>query len=1129
MKKILAVFISVLLIITAIPINAFAEFVTGMSGTYGALSYRIISNEVTITGCDEEATGEIVIPSVIDDCPVVIIDSQAFRNCTEITSVIIEDGVFQIYNLAFARCVALRRVSIPKSVNSISDSAFAYCTVIEEFIVDSENTYYSSIENTLVDIRTKTLVASTKERIIPSSEQIKKIGSYALSGAISKTDIYIPINITYINYSAIDEWDTLETVWFQGTEDEKPTIDTSYDSNNLSTKEWLYEKCGIGLEHSYLNACENSCEICEYNRTAPHVYDNNCDTDCNECEYVREFNGHDYNNLCDADCNSCGYIRTVPDHYYSNICDTTCNWCGLKRDVPPHVYDNACDTQCNNCDYIRSVPAHKYEDVCDATCNECGYIRENIHVYDNACDTQCNVCNNTRVVPEHSYETDLTCDICKYSKKPDIPCADAITADSITLQSVIGCEYSLDMENWQLSTIFTELKPNTTYTFYQRVAESKNSYVSEVSEGLMVTTKKGYTITYDANGGINAPDLQIKTEGITLTLSSQEPTRLGYIFTGWAITVDGSVVYSSGDEYAADSDIVLYAKWIKICTNCQGVGEYGKTETCETCAGEGVVYTTCTNCDAYGNIKKQKQCTICSGLGFTDNITVCYCCRGTGLETYYEDCRTCGGDKKIENNCSACGADGTKYNIYTCEICNGTGVEKELKTIKITQCPETITFLEGKDILSVIGGKITLYYDDGTSQMMDMIPSMVTGFDNTLVGAQTLTVTYNGKTDTYNIEIIAKTLESIAVTTLPNTTHYLVGKDSFSAEGGKVTLYYNNDTSDIINLNNSMVSGFSNQTVGTQTLIVTYNGKTDTFNITVDEKSLTSILVTAEPDKVSYLEGESFSKTGMIVTAYYNNDTSATITDYSISGYNSTPGSKTITVTYNGKSDTFTVTVLAKSLSSIAVTTKPSKLTYTEGEMFDKSGMVVTAYYNNNTSGVVTDYTVSGYTSTTGTKTITVAYGGKTATFTVTVKPGVPQSVTSSKFTVSGNKISKISAGTTVSTLLSGISEGTYCKVYDGTSVISGSSNVGTGMVVKIMDGNTVKASYTVIVTGDTNGDGNITVTDMIAIKAHVLKKSTLSGVYASAADTNGDDGISITDFIQVKAKILGKGSITAR
>ena len=51
----------------------------------------------------------------------------------------------------------------------------------------------------------------------------------------------------------------------------------------------------------------------------------------------------------------------------------------------------------------------------------------------------------------------------------------------------------------------------------------------------------------------------------------------------------------------------------------------------------------------------------------------------------------------------------------------------------------------------------------------------------------------------------------------------------------------------------------------------------------------------------------------------------------------------------------------------------------------------------------------------------------------------------------------------------------------------------------------------------------------MVAIKSHVLGKTSLTGVYATAADTSGDGGISLTDFIQVKAKILGKGTITAR
>ena len=71
--------------------------------------------------------------------------------------------------------------------------------------------------------------------------------------------------------------------------------------------------------------------------------------------------------------------------------------------------------------------------------------------------------------------------------------------------------------------------------------------------------------------------------------------------------------------------------------------------------------------------------------------------------------------------------------------------------------------------------------------------------------------------------------------------------------------------------------------------------------------------------------------------------------------------------------------------------------------------------------------------------------------------------------------------------------------------------------------------SYTVVIFGDTNGDGITTITDMLAIKAHILQKSPLDGAYAMAADTSDDGGISITDFLQLKAAVLGKGDIEQR
>jgi hypothetical protein len=267
----------------------------------------------------------------------------------------------------------------------------------------------------------------------------------------------------------------------------------------------------------------------------------------------------------------------------------------------------------------------------------------------------------------------------------------------------------------------------------------------------------------------------------------------------------------------------------------------------------------------------------------------------------------------------------------------------------------------------------------------------------------------------------------------------------------------------------------------------------------------------------------------MVVTAHYNNNTSEKVTDYILSGYDTTPGTKIFTVAYNGKTAEFEVEVVPKSIISIAVTTLPNKLEYLAGDPFDPMGMTVTAYYNNNTSENVTDYTVNGFDTEVGTKTVVIVYKDKTDSFEVTVNPRAPKELSSGTYKVKGNSISKITAGTTVQELLEGVGGGKFCKVYKDGVEVDADSKVGTGMTVDLIDVDTVNATYTVIVTGDTSGDGNVTVTDMIAVKAHILGKNLLSGVFADAANTNGDDGISITDFLQIKAKILGKSEITAR
>jgi hypothetical protein len=79
---------------------------------------------------------------------------------------------------------------------------------------------------------------------------------------------------------------------------------------------------------------------------------------------------------------------------------------------------------------------------------------------------------------------------------------------------------------------------------------------------------------------------------------------------------------------------------------------------------------------------------------------------------------------------------------------------------------------------------------------------------------------------------------------------------------------------------------------------------------------------------------------------------------------------------------------MAKVLSSIAVTTAPTKTAYTAGQAFDPTGMVITATYADSTAAVVTGYTYAPTViNASGNVTITYVEGGvtKTATQAVTV------------------------------------------------------------------------------------------------------------------------------------------------
>ena len=87
---------------------------------------------------------------------------------------------------------------------------------------------------------------------------------------------------------------------------------------------------------------------------------------------------------------------------------------------------------------------------------------------------------------------------------------------------------------------------------------------------------------------------------------------------------------------------------------------------------------------------------------------------------------------------------------------------------------------------------------------------------------------------TINATEVPPTVDSIAVKTSPIKTTYTVG-EILDLTGGKITVTKSDNSTEEIAITSEMVIGFDNTTAGTKTITVTYEEKTATFTVTVNE------------------------------------------------------------------------------------------------------------------------------------------------------------------------------------------------------------------------------------------------------------------------------------------------------
>ena len=92
-----------------------------------AWTYTVNNGEATITA-SSKTSGDLVIPSMVNEYPVVSIGNSAFYECTGLTSVVIPEGVTIINYRSFEYCSGLTSVTFPSSLTTIESEAFYGCS-----------------------------------------------------------------------------------------------------------------------------------------------------------------------------------------------------------------------------------------------------------------------------------------------------------------------------------------------------------------------------------------------------------------------------------------------------------------------------------------------------------------------------------------------------------------------------------------------------------------------------------------------------------------------------------------------------------------------------------------------------------------------------------------------------------------------------------------------------------------------------------------------------------------------------------------------------------------------------------------------------------------------------------------
>ena len=243
---------------------------------------------------------------------------------------------------------------------------------------------------------------------------------------------------------------------------------------------------------------------------------------------------------------------------------------------------------------------------------------------------------------------------------------------------------------------------------------------------------------------------------------------------------------------------------------------------------------------------------------------------------------------------------------------------------------------------------------------------------------------------------VNKTIRSVTVGKLPNKVDYNDG-EAVDASGLQLRVLYTDGTYDMI------TSGFvvTTQTVsynntGLADVNVNYRGYQTSYQVKVHSVAelIRGIGVLTMPNKSSYNVGEYLNTAGLTIRVYSTDGRYLDVGEgFTCSPtYFSNPGNQTVTVSFMGKTCTFTVAVQqAKRIVGLSIQSLPANRSYTVGDTINTAGLVLQLQTTSGYETVTSGYTISPRVATTaGSQQITVNYEGMSTSYTIDVRSNIP-------------------------------------------------------------------------------------------------------------------------------------------